>query len=611
MILMRSPRSRLKAFTAALAARNIPCAADESSDFFATVEIAVVWSLLQVIDNPRQDVPLISVLRSPLFGFTPDRLAAIRALQKDGDYYDALLLDDSADTQDFLRTLESLRAAARDETVDVLLWRIYNTCRCEAVFGAMPGGQARKDNLTAFYTYARQMAGAGKKSLFDFTAHLRTLLENGDAPDLSTRQSAGGVRIMSIHKSKGLEFPIVFLCDLSKRFDPRDVQEPVLVHPQLGLGVECVDRARSIRYDTVSKTAVALQLQQESKSEEMRILYVAMTRAQEKMIAVDCRKKGRKRVADLAGLAGVPTPPEAVAAGKCLGDWVLLPLLCTAPGAKLCQWADVPTPEQTTEDGGWQVYLWDSPAAMTAAVPQEDAAAPLPEEQPFDPAPLEWVYGHGAATVTPGKVTATQLKGRAIDEEIAEGAPTRRRAVLFEKPLFLRESTGLTAAEKGTAVHAVMQYIDFRTPATPSAVAAEVEKLAQRRLLTAQQAAAVDCAMVARFLASPLAERIRGADKVWREYRFSLLTDSALYDPQAAGEELLLQGVVDCAFEIPDGLVVVDFKTDRVTPQQQSQRAEGYRPQLEAYALALGKVLEKDVSEKLLYFFHTNSTVKL
>ena len=208
-------------------------------------------------------------------------------------------------------------------------------------------------------------------------------------------------------------------------------------------------------------------------------------------------------------------------------------------------------------------------------------------------------------------MTATQLKGRAIDEEIAEGAPTCRRAVLFEKPLFLRETTGLTAAEKGTAVHAVMQYIDFRTPATPSAVAAEVEKLAQRRLLTAQQAAAVDCTMVARFLASPLAERIRGADKVWREYRFSLLTDAALYDPQAAGEKLLLQGVVDCAFETPSGLVVVDFKTDRVTPQQQSQRAEGYRPQLEAYALALGKVLEKDVSEKLLYFFHTNSTVKL
>ena len=612
VILMRSPRSRLKAFTAALAEKNIPCAADESSDFFAAVEIAVVWSLLQVIDNPRQDVPLISVLRSPLFGFSPDHLAAIRALQKDGDYYDALLLDEGEDTQDFLRTLDSLRAAARDETVDDLLWHIYDACRCLAVFGAMPGGRARRDNLVAFYTYARQLSAAGKKSLFDFVSHLRTLLENGDAPDLSTRQSAGGVRIMSIHKSKGLEFPIVFLCDLSKRFDPRDVQEPVLVHPELGLGTDRVDWERRIRYDTVSKTAVALQLQRESKSEEMRILYVAMTRPQEKLIAVDCLRNGRKRVADLAAIAGVPTPPEAVASGKCLGDWLLLPLLCTAPGAKLCQWAGAPAPALTAEDGGWQVYLWENPTADASApvgdgvVLPDSASAP-----PFDSAPLEWAYGHTRAAVTPGKVTATQLKGRAIDEEIAQGAPTRRRAVLFEKPKFLRESTALTAAERGTAVHAVMQYISFRTPPTAEAVAHEVEALAQRRLLTSQQAAAVDCAMVARFLASPLAERIRRAGHVWREYRFTLLTDAALYDPQVAGEELMLQGVVDCAFETPEGLVVVDFKTDRVTAEQQAQRAEGYRPQLEAYALALGQVLEKEVSEKLLYFFHTNSTVKL
>ena len=613
VILMRSPRSRLKVFTAALAAQNIPCAADESSDFFATVEIAVIWSLLQVIDNPRQDVPLISVLRSPLFGFTPDRLAAIRALQRDGDYYDALLLDESPDTQAFLCTLNELRAAARDEPVDTLVWHIYNTCHCVAVFGAMPGGRARRDNLVTFYTYVRQMAGAGKKSLFQFTAHLRTLLENGDTPDLSTRQSAGGVRIMSIHKSKGLEFPIVFLCDLSKRFDARDTQEPVLVHPQLGLGTERVDRDRHIRYDTVSKTAVALQLERESKSEEMRILYVAMTRAQEKMIAVDCRRLGRKRISDLAGMAGVPTPPEAVAAGRCLGDWVLLPLLCTAQGAKLCHWAGVPTPELTTEDGGWQVYLWEDPLSLTAPVSAADgvllpdsAAAP----QSFDPPPLTWTYPHQRAALTPGKVTATQLKGRAIDEEIADGAPTRR-PVLFEKPKFLQAATGLTAAEKGTAVHAVMQYIDFHTPAVPEAVEQAVAALAARRLLTPQQAAAVDCAMVARFLASPLAQRIRDARQVWREYRFTLLTDAALYDPQAAEEELMLQGVVDCAFEMPEGLVVVDFKTDRITPQQQPERAQRYRPQLEAYALALGQVLEKNVSEKLLYFFHTNSTVKL
>ena len=611
VILMRSPRGRLKAFTAALAAQNIPCAADESGDFFSTVEIAVIWSLLQVLDNPRQDVPLISVLRSPLFGFTPDRLAAIRALKQDGDYYDALLLDEGEDTRAFLQTLESLRAAARDEPVDALIWRIYDVCHCPAVFGAMPDGQARRDDLAAFYAYARQMAEAGRKSLFDFTAYLRTLLENGDAPDLSTRQGAGGVRIMSIHKSKGLEFPIVFLCDLSKRFDPRDTQEPVLVHPQLGLGTERVDRDRCIRYDTVSKTAVALQLQRESRSEEMRILYVAMTRAQEKMIAVDCLRKGQKRINDLAAIAGVPAAPEAVAAGRCLGDWMLLPLLCTAQGGKLCRWADAFPPEQTAEDGGWQVYLWDDPAALPALRAAEDTETSAESPLLFDPAPLEWVYGHPRAAVTPGKVTATQLKGRAIDEELAEGSLSHRKAVLFEKPKFLQKITGLTAAETGTAVHAVMQYIDLRTPPTKDAVAEAVASMAQRHLLPPRQAAAVDHGMVARFLASPLAERIRNAGQVWREYRFALLTDARLYDPQAAGEELLLQGVVDCAFETPEGHVVEDFKTDRITPQQQAQRAEHYRPQLEAYALALGRVLEKNVAEMLLYFFHTNSTVKL
>ena len=613
VILMRSPRSRLKAFTAALTARNIPCAADESSDFFSTVEIAVVYAFLQVIDNPRQDVPLIAVLRSPLFGFTPNRLAAIRALRKDGDYYDALLLDEGEDTRAFLTVLERLRTAARDETVDQLLWRLYDDCHCQAVFGAMPGGRARRDNLSAFYTYARQAAGMGKKNVFDFVSYLRTLLENGDAPDLSTRQSAGGVQIMSIHKSKGLEFPVVFLCDLSKSFDRRDTQEPVLVHPELGLGVVRVDRQRQIRYDTISKTALALRLQRQSRAEEMRILYVAMTRAKEKMIAVDCMRSGRKRIADLAAVAGVPTPPEAVAGARCLGDWVLLPLLCTAQGAALCRWADSVQPELTAEDGGWQVCLWENPGDETPADEESGVSPEALAEPPFDPAPLEWRYGHERAALTPGKVTATQLKGRAIDEELAEGAaPARRRAVLFEKPKFLQETIGLTAAEKGTAVHAVMQYIDFHTPPTTAAVADEVKKLRLRGLLTDQQAAAVDCGMVARFLASPLAARIRGAKRVWREYRFALLTDAALYDPEAAGEELLLQGVVDCAFEPEEGgLVVVDFKTDHVFGDALSERARRYRPQLEAYALALGKVLEKEVTEKVLYFFQTNSAVNL
>ena len=324
------------------------------------------------------------------------------------------------------------------------------------------------------------------------------------------------------------------------------------------------------------------------------------------------RKNPDKHLKELCALAELPAPPEAVAAVNCPGDWLLLALLSTYQAGVFHDYTGVRPAVLCDGPEGLALRLHrisgeeDGGSAMPAEEPEARAPDPQPDE-----AALAFRYSHRAATVTPSKVTATQLKGRAIDQEIAEGTLPARRIAAPEKPRFLQEKRGLTGAERGTAMHLAMQFLPLDTPAVPEAVTAFAERLTARRLLTPEQAAALDIPALARFLASSLAERIRTAPQVWREYRFSLLTDAALYDPQAAGEELLLQGVVDCAFETPSGLVVVDFKTDRVTPQQQSQRAEGYRPQLEAYALALGKVLEKDVSEKLLYFFHTNSTVKL
>ena len=360
VILMRSPRARLAAYTAALRRENIPCTSGESEAFFSTPEAAVMVSFLQIIDNPRQDVPLIAVLRSPLFGFSADRLALIRALQPEGDYYDALCLDDGADTADFRRLLEELRLAARDMTADRLLWKLYTECHALAVFGAMEGGAARKENLIALYTYAGQQAAAGRGGLFDFVTQLHDLLEEGRQPPITTRTAGSGVQIMSVHRSKGLEFPVVILTDLHKTFNADDFRRPVLVHPRLGLGTERVDREKRIRYDTVTKTAVAAALTRESKSEEMRILYVALTRAKEKLICVQCMAHGRKRLADLSVLADMPTPPEAVAGAKCPGDWLLLPLLCAPEGEPLRRWAEA---EPQTRVG------WTIPIRRPAASP--------------------------------------------------------------------------------------------------------------------------------------------------------------------------------------------------------------------------------------------------
>ena len=611
VILMRSPSSRLSAFCAALERENIPCDGGESEDFFAAMEVAVLLSLLEVVDNPRQDVPLIAVLRSPLVGMTPDRLAQIRALQPDGDYYEALCKDSAPDSAAFLSLLEELRTASREMEADQLLWYIYDRCHAAAVFGAMEDGEVRLARLHALYDYARRMVQGGKTGLFDFIVYLRSLLEKGDAPEISTTASASGVRIMSVHRSKGLEFPVVVLADLNRMFSRQDMNQPVLVHPQLGAGAERVDRARHIRYDTISKSALALTLERESKAEEMRILYVALTRAKEKLILVDAMKHGEKHLRELTALSGVPVQPEAVSGAKCPGDWLLLPLLHTAAAGELHQFAGLWPQELDEGPEGLTIHLHHVGGGETqpeAALTPEIARA---EDVLPDEAALSFRYRHPAATVTPSKVTATQLKGRELDQEIAEGTAPRRHELTPEKPRFMQETQGLSAAERGTAMHLVMQYLDLNTAADEDDVRAQVAALAQRRLLTAEQAASLDIPALVRFLSSPLAERIRRARQVWREYRFALLVDGGIYDPAAAGEEMLLQGVADCVFETENGLVVVDFKTDRVTGPALAQRAETYRPQLAAYAAALEKILEKPVTERILYFFTVGAEISL
>ena len=612
VILMRSPSARLAVFTAALEREGIPCDGGESEDFFSAMEIAVVLSLLEIVDNPRQDVPLIAVLRSPLVGMSADRLAEIRALQPEGDYYEALCRDEGEDAQAFLSLLRELRHASREMAADKLLWYCYDRCRVEAIFGAMADGTQRQARLTALYDYVRRLVQSGRTGLFDCVSHLRRLLENGDAPAITAARASGGVRIMSVHKSKGLEFPVVVLADLNRSFNRQDLDRPVLVHPQLGVGAERVETERRIRYDTVSKSALTLTLEREAKAEELRILYVAMTRAQEKLIMVCSRKNPEKHLRELAALTELPVPPEAVSGANCPGDWLLLTLLNTFQASELHGFAGVRPSELTEAPAGMTVHLHRIGGEETegAASPAEEDTGESPDTTP-DTASLGFVYGHRAATVTPSKVTATQLKGRAIDEEIAEGTLPRRRESAPERPRFLQEKRGLTGAERGTAMHLVMQFLPLDTAAEPWAVAEVIDGLRRRRLLTPEQAAALDVPALVRFLASPLAERIRNAPRLWREYRFALLTDAGIYDGDAAGEEMLLQGVADCVFETERGLAVVDFKTDRVQTAEVQQRAEVYRAQLDAYAGALSRILERPVTERILYFFACGEEISL
>ena len=607
VILMRSPSTRLLDYRRALESRGIRCAADAGEDFFASMEIAVLFSFLQVIDNPRQDVPLIAVLRSPLFGFVPDELAALRSQQRTGDFYDALLLSEDGHSKAFLAVLRSLRDSAAHLSVRELLSEIYRKCNVLGIFGAMHRGAERKDNLLAFLELSEDFARTGRQGLFDFVRTLREQLASGEAAAMQTTHASSGVRIMSIHKSKGLEFPVVILSDLARRFSNMDFQSSVLVHPQLGLGPVCVDARRHIQYPTIARQALERTLRREAKAEELRVLYVAMTRAKEKLVMVHTQANAGGRVADLMALSDCPVLPEAVDSGKCMGDWIMLPLLQRSEAGALRAFAG-----QNSEgrffaaETPWTVCVHDG-LQFAAPVQQSDAAAeeraPQREELPADFAALSYRYPYAEQTAFPAKLTATQLKGRAIDEEISENTTLPPRLRNLCKPKFLAGKTALTGAERGTALHLVMQDLDFFCEPNEQSVRAQIEAMRAQRKLTEEQAKAADVHAIVRFLRSDLAARIRKSKQVEREYRFSLLRPVRDFSSLDADDSVLLQGVVDCFFEEDGELVVVDFKTDRIGRTQIEERAEYYRPQLEAYSMALMRVMGKKVREKVLYFF--------
>ena len=606
VILMRSPGSRTEAFAAALAERNIPCSFQETGDFFTSMEVSTAVALLEILDNPRQDVPLIAVLRSPVFAFPPDRLAEIRAAGPDGDFYDAVSQDGGEDCRDFLTVLEELRLAARDMSVHRLLWHIYNRLNFLGLFGAMDCGLERRENLIALAEQAEAFESGGYRGLFAFVTQLRRLLEAGKASGVSSAAAAGGVRLMSIHKSKGLEFPIVILADLDHRFSRQDFTSPVLVHPSMGLGPRRVDLERKIRYATLARQAVEETLRRENLAEEQRVLYVAMTRPKEKLILVDALYFAGTRLQRLAAGAACPAAPETVAGCQTFGEWILLGLLCRPEAEVLRKLAGAEVETVSPGDAPWQVFVHDAedfrrPAAQEA-VPETGR-----REIPFDPALLSFAYPYQRESLLPAKLTATQLKGRPLDQEIAENAAHTPYLRPLEQPRFRQVRRGLTPAERGTAVHLALQYLDFAN----RDVTAQLADMEARGLLTAEQARAADVPALERLLASPLAEELRTGKNLLREYSFTLLVDAQMLDPAAAKEDqVLLQGVADCCFETEEGLVIVDFKTDRVQAGEGlRRRAEQYRPQLEAYSLALSQVLEKPVIRKILYFLTPGETV--
>lgn len=615
VILLRSVKNKASVFQRELMALGIPAGADSPDDMMDTPEILTLVSWLEMVDNPRQDIPLLAALNSPIGGFTEEELAEIRLYDRENDYYCALkaAAGEMPKAAAFLERLQELRLLSVDLPVRQLLWHIVDITGAMGIFGAMPNGRVRQHHITALIELAGSFERGGSRGLFAFVRYLRELRESGSGMTAADNEEVSGmVRIMTIHKSKGLEFPIVILANCTKRFNEQDLSKAVLLHERMGISMRCRDAERGLQYDGLDRRAMAAALRREMVSEELRILYVALTRAKEKLICIAAMKDVEKQVEKWAAIAVLdPIPPYALSGANQYALWLGVPLLRhpKAEGLReLCARLpeiDIHAPDCFTV----QVIPYQRQEDMEITLERGHV-----EERRRLEAPVLKPYAADALRDLPSKLTATAMTESFRAAEAQEETKPPKRDTSLRRPFFERDARGLTPSEIGTAHHLFLQFCDFTLCESPEGREAEWNRLREKHILSDAQADAIRLDNIAAFFASDLYHRLKTAEVVYREFKFSILVPAKDYYAEAADfdeEEVLMQGVIDCLLETDDGMVVVDFKTDRVSGRWAAQRAEQYRGQLSAYRRAAETVFHKPVTGCALFFLHCGKTVWL
>ena len=606
VILLRSPGTAAGYFQNALESRGIRCTTGAGGDLMKAEEICTLRSFLQVIMNPRLDIPLIATLASPVFGFTANDLAEIRSRQKRGSFYEALWQSNSEKACHFVEILTVLRNEAKMRTLTSLIEICFRLTKLDSIYAAMPDGDAKSENLHLFYQLSADYEKQSLKDLPQFLDYLDSVENRG----LITTGShhANAVTIMSIHKSKGLEFPVVFLCNLSRRFNMESLRAQILCDKELGLGLSIANPQKRIRYPSAAKRAISVKMAAESVSEEMRVLYVAMTRARDRLImtyASQCLEADLKDIVLRQDFdAGELVCQEAT----CMGDWVLLAALQRMEAGALHQMAGRPK-QLKISDYPWYITVEQALETSVATLTTDQEALPVSEEDLTRIRKrLSFQYPHISATQTPSKQTATNRKVSSKEQEASENTHEPPAVIRkWRRPSFT--TPGITGREYGNVMHTVMQYICYEKCTDDAGILAEMNRLVDSGFLTMDQAEAVHVSKLQRFFSSEIGKKLSSGVTYLREFKFSILDSGTQYDPTLEGEQVLLQGVVDCALLEEDGITVIDFKTDYVTDQTLTEVISRYRLQLQTYADALQRIYEQPVKARYLYLFHLDRFV--
>ena len=599
-ILLRSTASSANIYERELVSLGLPVFCDTSSNYFETIEIQTIMSLLKIIDNPNNDIALVTVLRSPIVGLTDNQLVEIRVTDKNVSFFDALCLARENEklkdkVNEFFKLLENLQVKQEYLKLDELLWEIYETTGYYNYVSLMSDGNIKTANLRMLFEKAQDYEAGSFKGLYNFINFIDKISKSGSdmgAPKL-IGENENVIRIMSIHKSKGLEFPIVFLSGTGKQFNMQDLNESILLHQDMGFGPKYINYERKIEYSTLAKEAIKLKSKTELLSEEMRLLYVALTRAREKLIITGIDKNLQKSLKTkndlLEGNDGNKKISKfIVEKAKNYLDWIELVTLYDSRAKEI-------------------IDIFEHKKSELNANSQEEEEKKLHikidgEIKEELEQKLNWKYPRKELTKIEGKTSVSKItKPETVKYEVEEVIPE-----------FLKETKKLSSAQIGTVVHLVMQKLNPKEDYNIEKIDELLEKLVANNTINVQEKEAVDKAKILKFTKSKLFEKMKKAKEIHQEKPFFInIPVKELYETETE-ETILVQGIIDLYFvDENDKLVLVDYKTDYVPENNENYLIEKYKEQLNLYARAIEEAFNKKVNEIYIYSMYLNKEIKL
>ena len=603
IILLRATTNIAPIYEKELADLNLPVFSDSSSQYLDTMEIQIIVSILKIINNPIQDIPLVTVLRSPIFAFTDNDLISIRLTDKSCSFYESmikarLVVNEQLNSKidNVIYYLEKWKQEEKYLPLDELIWQIYIDTNLINIVGLMPNGAIRQANLKMLFEKAKQFENASFKGLFNFINFIDRLKNNNG--DLSSAKLIGEnenvIRIMSIHKSKGLEFPVVFLCGTGKSFNMRDLNEDILLHQDMGIGPKLIDFERRIEYDTLAKEAIKLKIKLETLSEEQRILYVALTRAKEKLIITGISKDLEKDFKQKRELLQIYNENmniidyKLVKKYKTYLDW--LELVYLKNENKITDIATLYT--YTKTDLEKELNNKEQEKLNNIKEKIFENTKDLKDTENIKEI-LNWKYRYKKSSEIPTKTAVTRLQ-----------AEEDKKIELTEIPKFMGKEKKITPAEKGTLMHLCIQRLNEKQTYTKETIKQMIQSLVLKEIITTTEADAINIDTLYKYTKSALWNDLSKAKEIHKEQPFYInIPAKEIYENIETDENILVQGIIDLYYISEDNkLILIDYKTDYV--KKPEELINKYKTQLSIYKKALEISLNRSVDET--YIFSTN-----